>query len=124
MRTRKRDGLMFYSSKRLDQSRLAVFCVELVHGHVRYVFGVMTDGYPGQRRLQGEGLRSLTDHLDVGLDDGQWHDVTVLRPLLGEHVLTVDGDVVQVGVQPLTNDFVRKVSFGRCRHSFISVRAG
>jgi len=55
-------------------------------------------------------LRALTDHLDVGLDDGQWHDVSVLRPLLGEHVLTVDGDVVQLSVQPLTNDFVRKVN--------------
>ena len=40
MKTRQRNGLVFYSSKRLDAARLGVFCVELVDGHVRYVFGV------------------------------------------------------------------------------------
>jgi len=61
MKTRKREGLIFYSSKRLDRSLLAVFCIELVHGHVRYVFGVTTDGYSRQRGLLGERL------LDYGL---------------------------------------------------------
>ena len=100
---------MFYSSKRLDGSRVGVFCIELVDGHIRYVFGVTADGYRSHRGLRGEGLRALTDHLDAGLDDGHWHDVSVLRPLLGEHVLRVDGDVVQLVVEPLTREFVRKV---------------
>jgi len=118
MKTRNRNGLMFYSYKRLNDSRLGVFCVELVDGHIRYVFGVLADR--GGRGVgvgrSGEGLKALTDHLDTGLDDGRWHDVSVHRPLLGEHVLRVDGDVVQLVVEPLTHDFVRKVSYTHRHH--------
>ena len=116
MKTRKRNGLMFYSSRRLDAARLGVFGVELVDGHVRYVFGVMTDARrvrAGQRAGDDGGLRALTDHLETAVDDGRWHDVAVHRPLLGEHVLRVDGDVVQLAVEPLTHEFVRKVSSGK-----------
>jgi len=92
---------MFYSAKRLSGSQLGVFCVELVDGHVRYVFGVLTN----DRR----GLHELIDHLDSAIDDGRWHDVSVHRPLLGEHVLRVDGDVVQLIVDPPTHEFIRQV---------------
>jgi len=117
MKTRKRNGLIFYSSKRLSGSRVGIFSIELVDGHIRYVFGVTSDrtrrgGGGAGADLQvggGDDLRSLTDHLDTGLDDGRWHDVGVHRPLLGEHVLRVDGDVVQLVVHPLTQEFVGKV---------------
>ena len=110
MKTRKRNGLIFYSSKRLNDSRVGVFCIELVDGHIRYVFGLTANSHRGHRRQgAGEGLRALTDHLDTGLDDGYWHDVAVLRPLTGEHLLRVDGDVVQLVVEPMNSEFVRKV---------------
>ena len=124
MKTRQRNGLIFYSSKRLNDSKVGVFCIEMVNGHIRYVFGVMADSYRSHRKsgasLRGESLRALTDHLDSGLDDGHWHDVSVQRPLLGEHVLRVDGDVVQLFVEPLTHEFVRKASSSRREYTRVS----
>ena len=102
---------MFYSSKRLNGSQLGVFSIEMVDGHIRYVFGVMADSHRGRGGQRGEGLRALTDRLDSARDDGQWHDVSVLRPVPGEHILRVDGDVVQMVIDPLTSEFVRKVRY-------------
>ena len=76
MKTTQANALIFYGGGNDDGDFLSI---ELVSGHVRYVFDV------------GSGVRVLVDRLAVPLNDNAWHTVTVLRPIVRRQLLIVDG---------------------------------
>jgi len=55
--------------------------VELVNGVVRYVYGAVDIGMPP---------RVLRANVRESLADDEWHEVSILRPTLSQHILRVD----------------------------------
>ena len=68
--------MIFYGGGNDDGDFMSI---QLVSGHVHYVFDV------------GSGVRVLADRLAVPLNDNTWHTVSVLRPTLRRQLLVVDG---------------------------------
>ena len=78
IKTTQRDALLLYSGGGGGGGGGGdFFALELSAGRVRYVFNV------------GSGARSLSCN-DVVVNDNRWHDIALLRPALGQHVLRVD----------------------------------
>lgn len=75
LKTTQSSGLIFFSGLGSDKDFLAV---ELYSGHLRYVFDV------------GSGTRLIQDRLPGFLNDNRWHEVTLLRPSINQHLLRVD----------------------------------
>jgi len=67
---------MFYGGGNDDGDFLSI---ELVSGHVQYVFDV------------GSGVRVLADRASTRLSDNSWHTVSVLRSTVRRQQLVVDG---------------------------------
>lgn len=76
VKTTQNNALMFYGGGNNDGDFLSI---ELVSGHIRYVFDV------------GSGVRMLADRHGAPLNDNAWHAVSVLRPTVRRQVLIVDG---------------------------------
>lgn len=74
VRTTQPEGLLMYSGGDKGKDFMAV---ELVGGHLRYIFNV------------GSGPRVMRAH-HKPINDNQWHDVSIIRPTLTEHILHVD----------------------------------
>lgn len=77
LRTTQPHGLILYSGHGHGKDFMAV---ELTDGNLRYVFDVGS----GPRAIETHGL------LRAPLNDNEWHDVSVLRPTVSQHVVTVD----------------------------------
>lgn len=74
IKTTQANGIIAYSEGTED-----FICIELVNGHVRYVYNV------------GSGVRVVRSTLSSPVNDNKWHDVGILRPALHQHILRVDG---------------------------------
>jgi len=57
--------------------------VELVNGVIRYVFGSVSDEAAAVPRVVRANVRE-------SLADDEWHEVSILRPTLSQHILRVD----------------------------------
>jgi len=75
VKTTQNDALMFYGGGNDNGDFLSI---ELVSGHVRYIFDV------------GSGVRVLADRLAAPINDNAWHTVSVLRPTVRRQLLIVD----------------------------------
>lgn len=75
LKTTQSTGLIFFSGLGSEKDFLAV---ELYSGHLRYVFDV------------GSGTRLIEDRLPGSVNDNRWHEVTLLRPSINQHLLRVD----------------------------------
>jgi len=91
-RTIQSSGLLLFAG-RLPGGRSATsmsspggdfIAVELVNGMVRYVFGTVggSDETPAPRVVKANIRESLADD--------EWHEVSILRPTLSQHILRVD----------------------------------
>jgi len=56
--------------------------VELVNGVIRYVFGAVSNEAAAPRAVRANVRESLADD--------EWHEVSILRPTLSQHILRVD----------------------------------
>ena len=74
LRTTQPNGIIMYSGGGKGKDFMAL---ELVNGHVSYVFNV------------GSGPRVVRVH-HRPINDNKWHDISIVRPTLNEHVLRVD----------------------------------
>lgn len=78
-KTREPNGLILFNGggKKSD-----FFAVELVNGHLHYVFD------------QGDGTRRLQSKHRLSLNDNKWHTVTLGRPSLYQHTMLVDDSLI------------------------------
>lgn len=78
-KTLEPNGLLFYNGgKRND-----FIAVELVNGHIHYVFDM------------GDGAITIRDRARVHMNDNRWHTVSIRRPGPRTHTLIVD-DTIEV----------------------------
>ncbi|KFB36467.1 AGAP004066-PA-like protein [Anopheles sinensis] len=76
-KTLEPNGLLFYNGgKRSD-----FFAVELVNGHIHYVFDL------------GDGPITLRDKARIHMNDNRWHSVSIRRPGPKTHTLAVDESI-------------------------------
>lgn len=73
------NGLLFYNGGKRGE----FLAVELVNGHVHYVFDM------------GDGPVTMRDRSRVHMNDNRWHSVTIRRPGPKTHTLIVD-DAIEV----------------------------
>jgi len=59
--------------------------VELVNGVIRYVFGKVGEGVDDEQEP-----RIVRANVRESLADDEWHEVSILRPTLNQHILRVD----------------------------------
>jgi len=64
--------------------------VELVNGVVRYVFGAMGGEGTGDGEALASAPRVVRANYRGSLADDEWHEVSILRPTLSQHILRVD----------------------------------
>lgn len=75
MKTTQSIGLVLYSGVASSKDFMAI---EIVGGQLRYVFDV------------GSGVRVVQPVTPRPVNDNRWHEVTVVRPSVTQHVLRVD----------------------------------
>ena len=75
LKTTQPDGLIMFSGSGGGKDFMAV---ELVNGHLRYIYDV------------GSGPRVVRSTYRRPLNDNEWHDITVLRPQIHQHIVRVD----------------------------------
>lgn len=85
-KTLEANGLLFYNGGR----RSDFIAVELVNGHVHYVFDL------------GDGPITLRDKARIHMNDNRWHSVSIRRPGPKTHTLVVD-DTIEVYTAPGNN---------------------
>lgn len=73
------NGLLFYNGGKRGE----FIAVELVNGHIHYVFDM------------GDGPITMRDRSRVHMNDNRWHSVTIRRPGPKTHTLIVD-DAIEV----------------------------
>ena len=92
-RTVRSGGLLLFAG-RLPAGRSATstsrpggdfIAVELVNGVIRYIFGTVDTDSDGAR-----APRVLRANVSESLADDEWHEVSILRPTLSQHILRVD----------------------------------
>jgi len=87
-RTVQSGGLLLFAG-RLPGGRSSTggdfVAVELVNGVIRYLFGAV-GGTEGTRASP----RTVRANVRESLADDEWHEVSILRPTLSQHILRVD----------------------------------
>lgn len=73
-KTRQGNGLILYNGGK-EQDFIAI---ELVNGRLHYVFDL------------GDGAVRVRDTARVPLNDDRWHQVSIGRPAVKQHTLSVD----------------------------------
>ncbi|KAJ8674025.1 hypothetical protein QAD02_005287, partial [Eretmocerus hayati] len=83
-KTREANGLILYNAGRERDRERDFIAVELVNGHIHYVFDL------------GDGPVRLRDSTKTRLNDGKWHAVSIARPAPKRHTLAIDDHVAVV----------------------------